>query len=122
MTAGGGAHVARISPDVLHQCWKHSHEEDTSTEMVFRPVDYAFPPSRGRMGFDLKPDGTYVDIGIAPADGPSRSPGTWQLQAGDTLVLQTNDPEKTQRQLRIVSADRDRLTIKKQSFPCNIAG
>jgi hypothetical protein len=105
--------LAKILPEVLHQCWVHSHEEDTATEMVFRPAHYAFPPSRGRVGFDLKPDGTYADIGIAPADGPSRTEGTWQLLGADTLALQSGGQEKTQRALKIVSADSDRLIIKR---------
>jgi len=105
--------MAKNTPDDIHQRWVHSHEEDTGAEMVFRPGHYAFPPSRGRTGFVLKPDGTYVDIGIAPADGPLRTEGTWQLLGDDTLALQSGSPEKTERALKIVSADHDRLIIKR---------
>ena len=28
----------KVNVDVLQQHWMHSHEEDTDTEMVFRPA------------------------------------------------------------------------------------
>ena len=36
-------------------------EEDTNTEMVFRPATYNFPRSRGRRSFELKTDGILVE-------------------------------------------------------------
>jgi hypothetical protein len=69
--------------------WLHSHEEDTADEMVFRSADsgYAFPRSRGRQGFELRADGSYVGSSPGPADQPERSEGGWSLQAGNRLVL-----------------------------------
>ena len=56
--------------DPLLQHWIHSHEEDTDTEMVFRPASFNFPPARGRKGFELSPDGTLIDYRIGPTDRP----------------------------------------------------
>ena len=51
----------QINQDALYQHWVHSHEEDTNTEIVFRPATYNFPRSRGRRSFELKTDGILVE-------------------------------------------------------------
>ena len=89
----------------LYQHWTHSHEEDTDQEMVFRPASYAFPPARGRTGFELKPDGSLVEYGIGPTDRRTQSTGKWRLD-GDVLKVGT-------RTMKIASLDRDRLVVRK---------
>jgi len=54
--------------------------------MVFRRHNYAFPRSRGRISFDLKADGTYVECSPGPVDLPEESHGAWALE-GALLVL-----------------------------------
>ena len=100
------------TPELLQKRWLHSHEEDSDTEMVFRPASFKFPPSRGRAGFDLKPNQSYIDIGIAPADGPLESVGTWKLQ-DNQLQLFKRSSSTPARTLQIVSADKNRLVVKK---------
>jgi hypothetical protein len=72
--------------DALHGSWVHSHEEDTADEMVFRPATRPLPPSRGRMAFDLRADGTYVERSPGPTDVPEESSGSWSLE-DDRLIL-----------------------------------
>jgi hypothetical protein len=96
---------------ILGQTWVHSHEEDTDKEMVFRPATFQFPPSRGRVSFELQPDGNLVEAGIAPTDGPLETQGTWEIE-DDRLVLRT-DPSKPPRVMQIASVDEDRLVIEK---------
>ena len=99
-------------PDLLHRHWIHSHEEDTATEMVFRPATFNFPRSRGRKGFELKPDGTLVDVGIGPTDRPAQTPGTWRIE--EDKVACYREAESTPiRVMQIVSVDANRLVIKK---------
>jgi hypothetical protein len=100
------------TPELLQKRWLHSHEEDSDTEMVFRPASFKFPPSRGRAGFDLKGNQSYVDIGIAPMDGPQETTGTWKLQ-GDQLQLFSQSSVTPTRTLQIVSADKNRLVVRK---------
>ena len=102
------------TPKLLQKRWIHSHEEDSDAEMVFRPASFKFPPSRGRAGFDLKPNNSFVDIGIAPTDGPQESKGTWKLR-DNHLDLFTSSPSTPSRTLQIVSVDRNRLVVKKSS-------
>jgi hypothetical protein len=103
----------QINQDALAQHWVHSHEEDTNTEMVFRPATYNFPRSRGRRSFELKTDGILVEGGMAPDDRRQETQGRWELQDSDTLVFYTQSASQPSRVMPIVSVDKDRLVIKK---------
>jgi hypothetical protein len=105
--------LSTIARDTLSQHWVHSHEEDTDTEMVFRPATYAFPRSRGRRGFELKRDGSLVESRIGPTDRPVKAEGTWRLEDEGTLTLSGEAPGGPPRVMRIASATPDRLVIKK---------
>jgi hypothetical protein len=95
----------------LHRRWIHSHEEDTDSERVFRPDTYEFPPSRGRMSVELRPDGTYVESAPGPVDVPEQSEGQWALE-GDRLVLGAAG-DRPGHAWEIVAAEDDRLTVRK---------
>jgi hypothetical protein len=75
----------RPDPSQLQKRWLHSHEEDTPGRTVYRPADYHFPPSRGRKGFELGPEGNLVEIGIGPTDRSTRTHGKWRLAGDKTL-------------------------------------
>ena len=96
--------------DGIAQRWMHSHEEDTAEEIVYRPANFAFPPSRGRAGFELKGDGTYLDLGTGPADGPQQAEGEWQL-ADDVLTLACDALPGGRRTLRVITCGDDRLVV-----------
>ena len=98
----------------LQQSWLHSHEEDTAAETVYRPADYDFPLSRGRSGFELKPDNKLSEINIAPTDGTTEKEGSWQLESDQNkLELQLNPDSPAKRDLQIKSVSKDRLVVKK---------
>ena len=101
-----------LSAHALGQRWVHSHEEDTEHEMIFRPAEREFPPSRGRMRFELLPDGTFLESAPGPTDAPEKRGGTWEL-AGKKLVLDSDQAPEGRRELEIVSAEEDRLVVKK---------
>jgi hypothetical protein len=98
-----------MTPDSLIGHWVHSHEDDTSSGMVFRPADYPFPPSRGRLGYVFNPGGELIEAGPGPTDRPQTVIGAWTLE-GETLVLHL--PGGDQR-LRIVSFDSERLVVRR---------
>jgi hypothetical protein len=95
----------------LPQHWVHSHEEDTGTEMVFRPASFAFPRSRGRSSMALKPGGELVEFGIGPTDRPQENQGTWKLEDDGTLSIYEKGKKKPKRTLKIVSLDKERLVV-----------
>lgn len=102
-----------VDPSALHGLWLHSHEEDTDTEMVFRPSTFTFPPSRGRTSFELKPDGSLVAGGILPDDRRSVAGGTWKLEDNNRLAFYTGAQSTPDRVVQIVSADPQRLVTRK---------
>lgn len=95
---------------VLQQRWLHSHEEDGPAEMVYRPASYPFPRSRGRSGFELKPDQTLVNIQPGANDAPTATTGTWAVDEANNLLLHG---ETSTRTLSIISAGEDRLVVGK---------
>ena len=94
----------------LERRWIHSHEEDSAGTMVFRPDDFAFPPSRGRMGFELGPGGGYVETAIGPTDRPEEVTGTWTLADG-TIVVSRESEGRPERRMRVVEVTPERLVI-----------
>lgn len=99
--------------EILQQHWIHSHEEDTASEMVFRPAHFSFPPSRGRIGLELKADGTAIDYGIGPTDASQVSTGSWTLDADRRRLTYDGGAGESRRVMAIKSATRDRLVIEK---------
>ena len=97
----------KAAPGALVGRWLHSHEEDTEAELVYRPATYHFPPSRGRAGFELRPDGTAVDLGIGPTDRREESPGSWRLE-GNSLILERAGDSRV---LTLVDVAADRLRV-----------
>jgi hypothetical protein len=88
----------------------HSHEEDTDGEMVFRPSRWSFPPSRGRISFELRSDGTYVETSPGEVDAPKTSSGTWSLE-GDRLILAPHG-DGSGHAWHVTSVSGDRLVVK----------
>ena len=99
-----------IDASLLEQAWVHSHEEDTATTTVYRPVKFPFPPSRGRKGFRLQPGGALTARGPGPTDQTVTHTGTWKLN-NEQLELSAQG-EGTQV-LRIESVEPDRLVVEK---------
>ena len=96
----------------LYGRWVHAREEDTDDGMIFRPAAHAFPPSRGRTSYDLRPDGTYVERSPGPVDAPVASAGHWCL-AGERLVLTAEGGPGAVWEL--VAVDADRLVVRRSS-------
>lgn len=105
--------VATINPNAIPGRWIHSHEEDTASEMIFRPASFAFPPSRGRQGFEFRPDRSYVELAIGPTDKQEQSFGHWKIEENNTLVMQKGGSSGPHRVLYIKSASPERLAIQK---------
>lgn len=91
----------------------HAHEEDTDDEMVFRPAGTQLPPSRGRMAFDLRADGTFAETGLGASDVPEEATGSWLVE-GETITLSEGATQSVPRRMDVVSADDERLVIHKR--------
>lgn len=97
--------------EILPGRWMHSHEEDNEGSLVFRPASFHFPRSRGRSGFELKPDHALIEIRIGSADCPVEQNGQWELDELGCLKLEHDNEIDT---LQIVSAEKDRLVVKRR--------
>ncbi len=98
------------SQDLLGH-WVHSHEEDTATEMVFRPAHFNFPRSRGRASFELQPD-ALIERGPGPGDAATETRGTWSVSDDGKLCFHHGPGKKAAREMKIVSAQPDRLVVR----------
>ncbi len=97
----------------LTRKWIHSHEEDTTETVVYRPAGYAFPPSRGRRAFEIEPGGGAVDYAIGRDDRPDPARGTWSLEADGTLNLAWPGAQGRQSALRIRALAPDKLVVER---------
>ena len=103
----------KIDVSALPQKWQHAHEEDAADTMVFRPSSVKLGPSRGRAGFELKPDGELIESLIAPVDGSLKKTGRWKLSDGGKLYFYRDDSPKPSKVLEVESASKARLVVKR---------
>jgi hypothetical protein len=80
--------------------------------MVYRPSDYAFPRSRGRRGFEIRTDGTFIRHGIGPADGPEEVRGRWRAGAPDHIAVEY-EGRRGGEELVIVSCEPKLLRLRR---------
>jgi hypothetical protein len=104
---------SQINRELLHQQWVHVHEEDTPTEVIYRPASYKLPRSRGRTGFELRPDGTVRNVGIGPTDIPEETAGSWELEEDDVPTVRIRLHTGETQELPILSVKKDRLVVRK---------
>lgn len=99
-------------PKALCKTWRHSREEDTDEEEVYRPETYALPPSRYRNTFEICENGEFVQYGITPGDKPTKTTGKFKIvKDGTTNIVSeiSSLPE-----IKIVSYDDNMLRIKRK--------
>ena len=108
--------TAGFDPALLHRRWVHAHEEDTEGRMTFRPAEVELPPSRGRVAFELRGDGSFAESGIGPTDKPEPGAGSWRLEDGATIVLGEGAGGGAPRRMRVVSVDADRLVVEREGM------
>lgn len=108
---------SEVQPDIAYDpgClpgrWLHSHEEDIGGVEVFRPAAYAFPPARGRTGYEFTADGRATYLGIAAADGPTQLPGHWAFEATDRISITTEDSRARPVVLRVLECTPEKLVL-----------
>jgi hypothetical protein len=96
----------------LVQHWIHSYEDDDATQeyRTYRPATYAFPPSRGRDGFEIKENGVAISHPVAPFDGNMSISEKWSLD-GDDLIF---TGESGVRRFRIITLTKEKLVLEQR--------
>jgi hypothetical protein len=74
-------------PSMLFQRWIHSHEEDHGILHVYRPESFDFPPSFSRDGFEMRPDGEFVQEDFKLDDGTVRTRGCWVMHENRVVTV-----------------------------------
>lgn len=97
-----------VSAD-LYQHWMHSYEEDDANVKMYRPASYSFPPSRGREGFEIKKDGTFIKYAIGANDAPQKIQGKWKAKKRDTIEVTLDDPAEKPYTIKILSVNAGQL-------------
>ncbi len=101
-----------MNPEMQSQLighWIHSHEEDSSNQLVFRHPDHAFPPSRGRAEYRLDSGGMLLNTRPGPTDRRESAEGSWSLEEDATLLLQPAG--QSPQRFRVVSIEPDKLVL-----------
>ncbi|ALI99628.1 hypothetical protein [Rufibacter tibetensis] len=94
--------------------WLNSYEEDSVDVKTYRPNTFDFPPSRGRTGFMIQEDGTFLRYGIAPADGLEEQPGKWEAKGKNRLFITYDNPKHKPEELEIVSVSAEVIKIRRK--------
>jgi hypothetical protein len=94
-------------PVTVFRHWRHSREEDRDGVEVYRPLDYPFPVGHTRDGFEIRPDGRFVQEDVGPADELVRVPGHWQLLAPRRVGVSLDDGNGTARRFAFDVLDVD---------------
>jgi hypothetical protein len=99
-------------PENLFQRWIHSYEEDTSEAQVFRPSGYSFPPARGRVGFEIRADGSFILLGPGGNDRSTAVTGHWVRSQDWTLQVTFSDSHLN-REIHILEVKPQILRIRR---------
>jgi hypothetical protein len=102
----------KVDRPLLCRRWTHAHEEDDGGNMIFRPSEQKFPPSRGRRSFDLRTDGTMTESRPGPTDQHAEGRGKWTVDDAGVLNLVSEGAGSTPRAFDVVEVTKDRLVLK----------
>jgi len=108
------------SKETLCRRWVHSHEEDAEGQKVFRPAEFPFPPSRGRLSFELAADGSARVRHPGAGDRSVGSRGHWKLE-DDVLELDTPKDSTRRRVYAVVSSSAEKLVVRSTPPPTSRA-
>lgn len=101
--------------NISGQVWIHSFEDDEMGIEAYRPKEYNFPPARGREGFEIKEDGTFILYSIAPTDGTLPEKGSWTMSdKGIEVVVSKGNSKQDKFIFEVISLEEGLLKIKRK--------
>src|SRR5512132_1623383 len=108
------AAAGQYAPAIFRR-WIHSREEDTGGLEVFRPEGFAFPPSFGRDGFEMRKDGQFVQHDIGLADEVVQVLGRWTSLGSQRVSVSFEGTEREGYSFEIVAVDESVLRIRREA-------
>lgn len=106
--------AGNLPPEIFRH-WVHSREEDRGDLEVFRPEGFAFPPSFGRDGFEMRKDGQFIQDDIGPADGVVQVVGRWTSPGPRRVSVSFDGTVREGYSFEIVAVDDSVLQIRREA-------
>jgi hypothetical protein len=100
-------------PECIFKNWIHSREEDTEGISVYRPSNFKFPPSRGRVGFEVKKSGEFIQYAIGRDDRPKKEFGHYKVIESKRLYVSFDELQVKTFTLQILMCDDYVLRVEK---------
>jgi hypothetical protein len=104
-----------INPAIFGH-WVHSFEEDKNHLQAYRPASYSFPLARGREGFELKENGSFVLHRIGPADGTEQINGAWKATGQNKIQISFEKAAMAPYTIQLIQVNDTLLTLKKSGI------
>jgi hypothetical protein len=92
--------------------WIHLFEKDKGNVKVYRPSTLVFPLSRGRDGFEIMKNGTFINYGIGGGDISNKTFHSYYLNMNGNSITINVIFENNNMCIQIKSYDKSDLTIK----------
>jgi hypothetical protein len=99
-------------PSSIFQRWIHSREEDVGDILVYRPLDYPFPPARGREGLEFRENGEFILYQIGAADRNVGIPGKWSIKETNVVDIQFPNQAASSYTLTILECNEQILKVR----------
>jgi hypothetical protein len=99
-------------PNSIFRRWIHSHEEDVGDILVYRPLDYLFPPARGREGLEFRENGEFISYQIGATDRNIGVPGKWSIKETNLVEIQFPNQASSSYTLTILECNEQILKIR----------
>ncbi|MPY89398.1 MAG: hypothetical protein GEU99_15905 [Luteitalea sp.] len=100
-------------PAALFNRWIHSREEDSGEVTVFRPSTFAFPPSRGREGIELREGGELLHYRMGATDRPDAVAGRWRVERDNIIEVDFPTAQLSPYRLEVISVDNEALKVRR---------
>ncbi|HYG40227.1 MAG TPA: hypothetical protein VD908_16475, partial [Cytophagales bacterium] len=88
--------------------------EDSAGLKAYRPDTFKFPPSRGRAGFKIENDSTFILYSIAPTDGWEKHYGKLELAGDNKLKIIFNQKSRPSVTYEVIIGRKDFLLVNEE--------
>lgn len=99
-------------PSQIFRRWTHSREEDVGNTLVYRPIDYPFPPARGREGIEFRENGEFIRYQIGSTDRSVAAHGQWSVQEANVVKVLFPNQSASSHTLTILECDEQILKVR----------
>lgn len=104
--------ISMTLPSPIFKRWIHAREEDQGDVRVYHPIDYPFPPARGREGLEFRENGEFIRYSMGATDRSVGVPGQWSAQSRNVVEVQFPNQSASPYTLTILECDGQVLKVR----------